>query len=221
MPKSKNFKEKFDKEFNIENMHEKILFQIRSEKQVKKRYPYLAFASFLIIFGSIVLLPPVTQKLQNNNKIYINEISDLSTISVTLSSNYNIEEEKITAQRTVDDDIIEKVKLPSDLTLNDRYNVYLKNNLNDNEDILHDEVLYYSSKERTAKISYSSVSKPLQNYNLSEDALISKINNTAVKIYTYEDLYLSNFVYNQVYYFIETKNFSKNELIDLIESIIN
>ncbi len=221
MSKSKNFKEKFDKEFNIENMHEKILFQIRSEKQVKKRYPYLAFASFLIIFGSIVLLPPVTQKLQNNNKIYINEISDLSTISVTLSSNYNIEEEKITAQRTVDDDIIEKVKLPSDLTLNDRYNVYLKNNLNDNEDILHDEVLYYSSKERTAKISYSSVSKPLQNYNLSEDALISKINNTAVKIYTYEDLYLSNFVYNQVYYFIETKNFSKNELIDLIESIIN
>lgn len=221
MPKSKNFKEKFDKEFNIENMHEKILFQIRSEKQVKKRYPYLAFASFLIIFGSIVLLPPVTQKLQNNNKIYINEISDLSTISVTLSSNYNIEEEKITAQRTVDDDIIEKVKLPSDLTLNDRYNVYLKNDLNDNEDILHDEVLYYSSKERTAKISYSSVSKPLQNYNLSEDALISKINNTAVKIYTYEDLYLSNFVYNQVYYFIETKNFSKNELIDLIESIIN
>lgn len=88
--------------------------------------------------------------------------------------------------------------------------------------IAHDYIWDYSNEaeNRTIRIAFSKIGKPLRDYYLSSEEKISKIENTDVIITQYEDLYLAEFKLNDVYFDIETAGITQKELVDLLVSII-
>lgn len=94
-----------------------------------------------------------------------------------------------------------------------------------NEDIvaLINYELFYSNKENTKniKISFSKYNKPIRDYYFSsENSKKSFINNHEFIIYKYEDIYMVEFIYNNIYFDIETENISELQLVLLLESIV-
>ena len=88
--------------------------------------------------------------------------------------------------------------------------------------IAHDYIWDYSNEEenRTIRIAFSKIGKPLRDYYLSSEEKISKIENTDVIITQYEKLYLAEFKLNDVYFDIETAGITQKELVDLLVSLI-
>ena len=88
--------------------------------------------------------------------------------------------------------------------------------------IAHDYIWDYSNEaeNRTIRIAFSKIGKPLRDYYLSSEEKISKIENTDVIITQYEKLYLAEFKMNDVYFDIETAGITQTELVDLLVSII-
>ncbi len=88
--------------------------------------------------------------------------------------------------------------------------------------IAHDYIWDYSNEaeNRTIRIAFSKIGKPLRDYYLSSEEKISKIENTDVIITQYEKLYLAEFKMNDVYFDIETSGITQTELVDLLVSII-
>ena len=118
---------------------------------------------------------------------------------------------------------IDNVKIPSSYKLTDKYMIYTrKDTTAKNYDILHDYVFTYRKNETdTIIISFSEIGKPLRDYYLSEDAEISKIEDTECKIYQYTDnIYMATFKINDIYFDIETNGITEGELVELLQSII-
>ena len=88
--------------------------------------------------------------------------------------------------------------------------------------IAHDYIWDYSNEaeNRTIRIAFSKIGKPLRDYYLSSEEKISKIEDTEVIITQYEKLYLAEFKMNDVYFDIETSGITQTELVDLLVSII-
>ena len=88
--------------------------------------------------------------------------------------------------------------------------------------IAHDYIWDYSNEaeNRTIRIAFSKIGKPLRDYYLSSEEKISKIENTDVIITQYEKLYLAEFKLNDVYFDIETVGITQKELVDLLVSLI-
>ena len=88
--------------------------------------------------------------------------------------------------------------------------------------IAHDYIWDYSNEaeNRTIRIAFSKIGKPLRDYYLSSEEKISKIENTDVIITQYEKLYLAEFKLNDVYFDIETDGLTQTELVDFLISII-
>ena len=88
--------------------------------------------------------------------------------------------------------------------------------------VIHDYIWDYSNEsgDRTIRIAFSKVGKPLRDYHLSCEDKISKIEGTEVIITQYESLYLAEFKLNDVYFDIETKGITQTELVDFLVSII-
>ena len=88
--------------------------------------------------------------------------------------------------------------------------------------VAHDYIWDYSNEaqDRTIRIAFSKVGKPLRDYHLSSEEKISKIENTDVIITQYEKLYLAEFKLNDVYFDIETAGITQKELVDLLVSLI-
>lgn len=88
--------------------------------------------------------------------------------------------------------------------------------------VTHDYIWDYSNEaqDRTIRIAFSKVGKPIRDYYLSSEEKISKIGNTDVIITQYEKLYLAEFKLNDVYFDIETAGITQKELVDLLVSLI-
>ena len=118
---------------------------------------------------------------------------------------------------------IDNVKIPSSYKLTDKYMIYTRKDTTEkNYDILHDYVFTYRKNETdTIIIAFSEIGKPLRDYYLSEDAEISKIEDTECKIYQYTDnIYMATFKINDIYFDIETNGITEGELVELLQSII-
>ena len=70
-------------------------------------------------------------------------------------------------------------------------------------------------------IAFSDKYEPLRDYFFDDKgSKISKINDIELKIYKYENSYMTSFTYNNINFDIETNDISEQEFINLILSII-
>lgn len=229
----KNMKEIFDYKINKNKIHDSILM----EGNVKvKTYKYLV-SSFIILIICGVLF------IFNNRKedvLIDNSFNDNKTDDEIIFNNLNIgNESKSSADidgRTVNitmDELyseysfVKEFNIPSDITSNRVFKYYSKDytkGMNSEYNIFEGyEIIYYTQNNRNIDIfmlKNNEVRARCYSINL-EDMNVSKINNANVKIMVNGNNYIAIFSYNNINYDIETNGISKEEFINLLNSIIN
>lgn len=110
-------------------------------------------------------------------------------------------------------------ELPDDLRLNQDYGVLVKDaSLEYN--IVHDYVFeFIGNNDRWVHITYSMIEEPLKDYFITSDSNVSVIDGVEVLLYQYEEQYIVDFKYNDMYYEIEANHVTLEELLTLIRGI--
>ena len=243
------FKKIFDEKFNSKRIKEEILSKENNEKIKLIPILKLALApicltiiicSFMIFGGKKVSKPDIIFEENNSAQIYVNKIKenslarldcDIKTISKTeLYDNNN----NNTANYSQQFEVLKNLKVPKDLNKIEYNLIYVSDNKNNKTDNVEDarekkydilnnySYIYYNEKnERSINISFSNNNEPVRDYFFTEEnSKISKINNIELKIYNYEKIYFTEFIYNDYYFDIETRNITQEELITLLASIV-
>lgn len=111
--------------------------------------------------------------------------------------------------------------LPDDLKINNDYGIYVKD-YSGEYNILHDTGYEFrGDNNRKVSIVFSKIEKPFRDYLFISDKEISKILSNEVVISEYENRYLVEFQYEDMYYDIETEYLNEEELLTLLEGIFN
>ena len=103
------------------------------------------------------------------------------------------------------------------------YAIYGRKNKSDKEyNVFNCYNIVYINREdnKEININFSRKNKPFRDYHFDDVAFYSIINDTKIKIFKYEDIYFTEFIYNGVNFNIELQNVDKEELVVLLKSII-
>ena len=226
-----NLKYTIQKNFDKEKNYNIILSKIERRDNMKVKLSYVLASSFVAI---ALLVGIVAYNVPKND----NEIVTPPTVQGVLEININ--KAKMQSMAKLDADIQEAVvdkeinksfpfvqkelNAPKDLKNYGVNRVLMtRKDLSDKDySVAHDYIWDYSNEaqDRTIRIAFSKVGKPLRDYHLSSEEKISKIENTDVIITQYEKLYLAEFKLNDVYFDIETAGITQKELVDLLVSLI-
>ena len=229
-----NLKNTIQKKFDQEENYNIILSKVERRDNMKVKLSYVLASSFVAI-ALLVGIVAYNNMPENNDEIVIP-----STIQGILELNIN--KAKAQSMMKFDADIKETntelnsefeknfsfvkkdINAPKDLKNYGVNKVIMtKKDFSDRDySIAHDYIWDYSNEaeNRTIRIAFSKIGKPLRDYYLSSEEKISKIENTDVIITQYEKLYLAEFKMNDVYFDIETSGITQTELVDLLVSII-
>ncbi len=229
---SKNVKEKIA----ISNIRKE--FDMNKTKVEKIKYISVSVcAVFMLGFGIMIGTNKLKNNQENNNSY---KIADLDNNKQAEKENINIElninkieyfaqlkfDARLKEIKNIDMknfDILSNINIPNDFN-NKSYNeIYVKEDNTGKYDRLYNyEFSYSSSKdnERNIRVAFSDTNKPLRDYYLDEEGKISKINDIELKIYQYEDSYMVIFEFKNYKFDIETNSITKDELLNLLESIL-
>ncbi len=111
--------------------------------------------------------------------------------------------------------------VPETIDKKEVYGVYPKTD-NQEDDKPYSYILEYSNNlNQSIRISFSKDNKPVRDYYFDDNgSKISNINGVELKIYKYEEIYMTEFRYKNINYDIETSNIKVEELSLLLQSII-
>lgn len=240
MSNKKIFKELYSKKINKNDNYEAILKSIENKnKNNVVKWIYVPVCLMIIICGTIFLSntnnnifktnTPIINSEQNY-QIYINSIKksffDFARIDIDIKKENYIMIPYF--------DFLTNLVIPDDFDNKENFNaIYVKSNINtsdsdqsyknsNNYDVLNNYELWCRNTKNNRKIiiAFSDKYKPLRDYYFNEEGKVSKINNTELIIYKYENLYMTSFTYNNINFDIETSDITETELIDLLTSII-
>lgn len=226
-----NLKDTIQKNFDQEKNYNIILSKMERRDNMKVKLSYVLASSFIAI---TLLVGIVAYNMPKND----NEIVTPPTVQGVLEININ--KAKMQSMAKLDADIQEAVvdkeinksfpfvqkelNAPKDLKNYGVNRVLMtRKDLSDKDySVAHDYIWDYSNEaqDRTIRIAFSKVGKPLRDYHLSSKEKISKIEGAEVIITQYEKLYLAEFKLNDVYFDIETDGITQKELVDLLVSLI-
>ncbi len=216
------FNEKIDKEEIYNNV-------LNYKKKNILKYSSLVITTVLIICSIVILNYhikniPDTHILHEKALININTITDIcpncslsrkltlytEELASTIEDNRNINE---------DEDLLKDINISDDLKLTSKLAV---DNLYDDIKSLpiYELVFKNIDEDRKVKIMYSKDNYIAKNYNDFNGSDTSKINNTELLIYRYDNTYRAIFTLDNIYYRIESKNLTEEEFISLLKSII-
>lgn len=207
-------------------------------KVEKIKYVVLSVCAVFILGCGIIIRTNTLKSNQKDNNSY--KIADLKDNKQAEKESINIElkinkieyfgqlkidgrEKEIKNIDMKNFEILSNIKIPTDLDGRIYNEIYVKNDKTNKYDKLYNyEFSYFSKKneKRTITIAFSDTNKPLRDYYLDEEGKISKINDIELKIYQYEDSYMVIFEFKNYKFDIETNSITKDELLNLLESIL-
>ncbi|MCM1052949.1 MAG: hypothetical protein NC483_03130 [Ruminococcus sp.] len=226
-------KKVFDEELNAQKMRREIILKSeRKENMQTKIFRYAIPVCLITIFSCLIYLNSnniLKNKEINKRNDKIIELTDVKYYLNVNNLNDGVSMFKIDAD-------IEMVKgeidlanynlldlnIPEDMKTNDIYALYPTNNNQESKNLYNYKLIYNnSSLNRHIDISFSKTNKPVRDYHFDDNGNeISKIGNIELKVYKYEDTYMTEFTYKDTFYDIETANITEQELLLLLTSII-
>ncbi len=232
MTNKEKLKNAIEEDINSKKYYNEIINKIEKGEQMKNNYILkwsLAPICLMLVISGIIFLnyqnktvlknkPYVDEK--NNVTLNINEISDEVGA-------YKIDADiKVVTNNDVNFPLPYKnrvVEIPKDLDKTYKYILYFRKDKKSKEyNIIGNyEIIYDNGNDRTIKVSYSKDNKPVRDYYFSEEgSKITKINNIELKIYKFENVYFTEFKFNDYNFDIETSRINKQELVNFLVSII-
>lgn len=119
-------------------------------------------------------------------------------------------------------EFVNQIKVPEGYSLENSYQVYVKTDPKKEEyDLLHDFVFNYrKDSSNIITLACSELETPLRDYLIEEKGKVSKIGEVDLIIYQYERTYMVTFQWQGIYFDLETTGLTKDEFVDLLQSII-
>jgi len=227
MTKKQTIKDIMNEKFNKDDIHKELLIKFEEKRKMKinslMRFA-LPVCVMVIMCGVVVLnnnskvLKPDTKvEQQNKNNIVVNDINDLGAFRLDAKA-IDAKVENFIANF----EFLKNIEIPRDLTEKNAIKLFVRGEDSENYDKLrHYEISYFNDNDRSISVSFSDTEKPLRDYRFpDEGSKLSIINNINLKIYKYEDLYMTEFEYKGYNFDIETVGISESELVELLKSII-
>lgn len=235
MSNKKIFKKLYSKKINKNNNYEKIIDYIESNNTKKKNNLFkltLVPTCLIAIICSVLIFNEKDKDiaLKPNNLITNGGKNGQFSINSIETSKNGITkfdaDIKITNYYMIPRfEFLEGLVIPVDFDNKEDYRaIYVKSDKSSNNyDVLNNYELWLrnTNNNRKIMIAFSDKYEPLRDYFFDDKgSKISKINDIELKIYKYENSYMTSFTYNNVNFNIETNDISEQEFIDLILSII-
>ncbi len=232
MTNKEKLKNAIEEDINSKKYYNEIINKIEKGEQMKKNYILkwsLAPICLMLVISGIIFL-----NYQNNtvlkNKPYVDEKNNV-TLNINEISDevgaYKIDADiKVVTNNDVNFPLPYKnevVEIPKDLDKTYKYILYFRKDKKSKEyNIIGNyEIIYDNGNDRTIKVSYSKDNKPVRDYYFSEEgSKITKINNIELKIYKFENVYFTEFKFNDYNFDIETSNITEQELSNFLLSIL-
>ena len=228
-----NLKDTIQKNFDKKKNYNIILSKIERRDNMKVKLSYV-LASSLVAIALLVGIVAYNVPKSNNENVMPPTVQGILELNInkaeyqsmmTLDADIKEANTELNSEFEKDFSFVKKdINAPKDLRDYGVNKVVMtRKDFSDKDySIAHDYIWDYSNEaeNRTIRIAFSKIGKPLRDYYLSSEEKISKIENTDVIITQYEKLYLAEFKMNDVYFDIETSGITQTELVDLLVSII-
>lgn len=153
------------------------------------------------------------------SNIIINKINEFDLTKLDA----DIKFEEINSVNLPWNDMFNNINTPKDLDKFYGYGFYTKNDSNNEYNILDSYVYEYFNLDnnRKIKITFSNTNKSIRDYFFDiDDVKESNINDNKLIVYQSEDIYFTEFKYNEYYFDIENHEITTDELIFILKSII-
>lgn len=212
MYNKKTIKEIFDEKINKNKIYDNVLLNIGRKKRMNL-FKVIVPTCIVTLICSILVLN--NNKNLQNKQIVINKIENVIGNRVKIDGII----EKLDKDNKLE--ILNNIYIPSDIDKESLEAIYIKGENSHNYDNLYQYTYYYYSldNERWISINFSNKNKPFRDYQFN-DGKDSIINNFNLKIYQYENLYMTQFSYKGYNFDIETSAITEDELISLLETIL-
>ena len=243
MSNKRLFKKIYSKKINKEDNYNTIIkcIENKNRKFIWKKV-LVPVSCFMLLFGIILIninqnknsfkSSEQIKDIDNMNDIYINNNLYSNTnngnVITSFSSSDMIDDDvkKIDIDyeiliKKIDYSFLKDILVPEDLNNREYKEVYVKKNNNSGYNLLHSyEFIYKDNNDRGIVMLISDKYESNKNESLEDNIKISKINDVEVVIYQDESLYKVSFIYNDKCFNIRTNSVSKEELVNLLSSII-
>lgn len=236
MENKEKLKRAIEQDINPKNYYKKIKCKIeKGEKQNLKKYIWkwslVPICLVIVISGVLFLNYQNSHIIILKNKPYIDKENNIIL-------NINEVRENKVSQRLIDAEVKtvtnhdvnfplpyknETVDLPKDLDTTYKYILYFRENTKSKEyNIVGNyEIAYTNDNNRSIHVKYSKEHKPVRDYYFDEEGSTTTIiNGIELKIYKFEDIYFTEFIFNDYSYDIETFKITEQELSLFLLSIL-
>ncbi len=235
MTNKEKIKKAIEMDINSQNYYNEIIKKIEKGAKMKKnnlwKWSLIPICIVVIISGVLFLNYQNDKKNILKNKPYIDEKNNvtlnINEITNNKEATYKIDADvKVVPNNDVNFPLPYKngiVDIPKDIDKTYKYIFYFRENKESKEyNILGNyEIIYENGIDRSIKVSYSKDNKPVRDYYFSEEgSKTTTINGVELKIYKFENVYFTEFKFNDYNFDIETNNISEEELSNLLISII-
>ncbi len=226
----KNLKDIFDEKWNKQEIHESIITKLEGKRENKmNKILKLALPVFVVAMVCTTMiwnnhdtkiLKPVTptQKEEENNIV----INNIKKEDVGLK----IDAKRLDAQSNYYNiprfEMFEELEVPKDMNEFGALKLYGREDKNGEYDKLIQYEYHYFNEDssRSIKVAFSDTNKPIRDYHFSDSGKNSTIHNVTLKLYQYEDSYMTEFSYNGYNFDIETSGITEEEFIAFLKSLI-
>ncbi len=235
MTNKDKLKQTITNDFNKENNYDEIIRKMKGKNMKIKnnvwKWSFVPICLVVVISGILFLNYQNDNKTTLKNKTYIDKKNNV-TLNINEITNNKVGTPLIDADvKVVTNNVVNFplpykngiVDIPKDLDNTYKYIFYFRENKESREyNILgYYEIIYDNGDDRSIKVSYSKDNKPARDYYFSEEgSKTTTINGIELKIYRFENLYFTEFNYNDYNFDIETSKITEAELSTFLLSIL-
>ncbi len=234
MTNKEKLKMAMENDINPQNYYNEIIKKLEKGERMKKNNGWKWFLvpiCLVVISGILFLNYQNDNKNILKNKLYVDEKNNVTLNINEITNNkggmYKIDADvKVVTSNAINFPLPYKkgiVDIPKDLNNISKYIFYFRENKESKEyNILGNyEIIYDNGNDRSIKVSYSKDNKPVRDYYFSnEGSKKTIINGIELKIYKFENIYFTEFKFNDYNFDIETSKITEQELLDFLLSIL-
>lgn len=237
MTNKEKLKRAIEQDMNPNDYYKEIINKIERGEKMKKKNNNLWKWSFVPICMIVVISGVLFLNYQNDNKAilknkpYVDETNNVTLNINEINSNKvgmpRLDADvKVVTNNDVNFPLPYKdglVNIPKDLDKTDKYIVYFRESKESKDyNILGNyEIIYSNDNDRSINVKYSKEHKPTRDYYFSEEgSKTTTINGIELKIYKFENIYFTEFKFNDYNFDIETSKITEQELSNFLLSIL-
>lgn len=236
MTNKEKLKRAIEHDINPKDYYNKIIDEIeKGEKRDMKKsiwkWSLVPICMIVVISGVLFLNYRNDSKTILKNKTYIDETNNV-TLNINEINSNKVGMPKLDADvKVVTSNDVNfllpykdgLVNIPKDLDKTDKYIFYFRESKESKDyNILGNyEIIYSNDNDRSINVKYSKEHKPARDYYFSEEgSKTTTINGVELKIYKFENIYFTEFKFNDYNFDIETSNITEQELSTFLLSVL-